>query len=138
MVLLLSLLWQACLLPCWSAQDQPADDPVRLLQSIPLADPGATPALRRRAGKLLAQVAPADREESARKLIPLLAAAAPTPEAVQQLLGPPQQTCRQVVYRRYLEQWTYDLPVPLCVTWQASPGNEMRLEAVHALSGQGR
>jgi hypothetical protein len=117
-------------------KEKAGGDPVRLMELMPLVDPVAAPELRRHLAKILVGVPAADRAELARKAAPLLSAAVATPDECRQLLGPPQRISRQMVYRRCIEQWTYDLPVPLCINWQAAAGQEMQIQAVHALAAK--
>ncbi len=114
------------------------NDPVLLLELVPLADATAANGLRREVGRLLAQVPANDREALAVKVAPLLAAAASTPAELQQVLGPPDTVSRQAVYRRCVEQWRYDAPLPLCVVWQAESGREAQILTVHPLGAKNR
>jgi hypothetical protein len=52
------------------------------------------------------------------------------PARVRNLLGPPKGIGRQILYRRYLEQWTYDRPVAFGVVFEGLKGQEPRLRAV--------
>jgi hypothetical protein len=113
-------------------------DPVRLLELVPLADAAGAVELRRRVAKVLAEVPDPERAEWAGKIAPLLAAAAPTPDDVHLLLGPPPRISRQMVYRRALEQWTYEMPLPLCINWQAAAGQEMQMQTVQPLAAKNR
>jgi hypothetical protein len=49
---------------------------------------------------------------------------------VRRIHGVPSKISRQVVYRRCLEQWTYDPPVGLCFTWSIAHGETARLDHV--------
>ena len=59
---------------------------------------------------------------------PRLAAAVPgaKPAEVKRALGEPARVSRQVLYRRYLEQWGYDAPLPVRVEWEFAHGQEPR------------
>jgi hypothetical protein len=114
------------------------NDPVLLLELVPLADTAAAGKLRREIDRVLTLVPAEEREAVAVKVAPLLPAAAPTPQELQQLLGPPAQVSRQAVYRRCVEQWRYDTPLPLCVIWQAESGREAQILTVHPLSAKNR
>jgi hypothetical protein len=113
-------------------------DPVRLLELVPLTDAAAAVELRRRIAKVLAEAPEAERADLARKIAPLLAAAAPTPDDLRLLLGPPPRISRQMVYRRAIEQWTYETPLSLCINWQAAAGQEMQMQAVQPLAAKNR
>jgi hypothetical protein len=119
-------------------KEKAAGDPVRLLELVPLADPVAAAELRRHIARVLAQMQVGARAEQAGKLAPLVPGAAQTPEELKQLLGTPERISRHVVYRRCIEQWTYDVPLPLCVNWQAAAGQEMQIHAVHPLPPKNR
>jgi hypothetical protein len=84
--------------------------------------------------KLVVEAADNNREEFARQAAPLLAAGGKTPNEVKQLLGSPQRVSRQMVYRRLVEQWIYDRPLPLCIVWQSHRGQETQILSVHPLS----
>ena len=57
----------------------------------------------------------------------------PQPE-VRELLGPPKRIARQILYRRYLEQWVYDGPKPLRIEFQCVRGEEPKILTVHPLT----
>jgi hypothetical protein len=55
-------------------------------------------------------------------------------QKVRELLGPPRTIARQILYGRYLEQWTYDTPaVRIEFDWRK--GQEKQIQAVLPLSG---
>ena len=56
-----------------------------------------------------------------------------TEDEVRRLLGPPRRFGRQILFRRYLEQWTYDRPVPLWIEFNAIQGQELQVQTVHEL-----
>jgi hypothetical protein len=115
-------------------QQEAGEDPIRLLQLCPLAEERAAEQLRGLAAKLLIQVPRAERAELARKVAVVLADAAPAPDQVRQVLGPPQKVSRQIVYRRCMEQWTYVDVLPLYVTWTILHGENAHLEGVRPTS----
>jgi hypothetical protein len=53
-------------------------------------------------------------------------------DAVRQLLRAPDRTARQILYRRYLEQWIYVNPEGLWIEWDCQKGQEPRVLSVHA------
>jgi hypothetical protein len=57
-----------------------------------------------------------------------------TPTEMTKLLGPPKRKARQILYRRYLEQWIYDSPIPLCVTFNCPRGQDPVVLTVHLLT----
>jgi hypothetical protein len=131
---------QARLTPEELAQrkQQAGTDPVRLLELCPLVDSLQAEELRQMAARAIAAAPAADRGDLAIRIAPLLAGAASTPDEFRQLLGGPTRVARQMVYRRHVEQWIYDGPLPVCVVWQAQRGQEVRMLTVHPLSGKDR
>jgi len=49
---------------------------------------------------------------------------------VRRLLGPPKRIGRQILYRRYLEQWVYDGPKPVRIEFQCVRGEEPKILTV--------
>jgi hypothetical protein len=64
------------------------------------------------------------RAEVARRLLDL------PPVRVRELLGRPPSVARQILYRRYLELWTYDRPAGFGVVFEGRKGQEPRVRAV--------
>jgi hypothetical protein len=112
-------------------QQKIGDDPIGLLELCPLADETMAQKLRELAGKLLLEAPLASRTELARKVALVLAEAARTPDEVYQVLGLPQKVSRQIVYRRCLEQWTYDHNLALSLVWSMTHGR-VRLQSVRS------
>jgi hypothetical protein len=54
-----------------------------------------------------------------------------TADEVRALLGQPSRLARQVLYRRYLEQWQYDELGGLWVEFDCLKGQEPRVRTVH-------
>jgi hypothetical protein len=91
------------------------------------------------ARKLLAQVVrtvrtakdlPArEREEAVRRLCKLLPRQAATMEEALEVFGPDAQksVARQILFRKYLEQWTFAPPLALTVSFDCPLGQEPRL-----------
>src|SRR4051794_28239878 len=57
---------------------------------------------------------------------------------VRQKLGSPRQTARQILYGRYLEQWTYDVPLPVRIEFDWRKGQERQILTVQALTSPPR
>jgi hypothetical protein len=53
---------------------------------------------------------------------------------VQRLLGPPQRVARQILYRRYLEQWVYEGPNAVRIEFDCVRGKEPQILTVHPLT----
>ena len=47
---------------------------------------------------------------------------------VHRLLGPPDRRARQVLYRRYLEQWVYDPPLSLRISFDCLAGQDPHVQ----------
>jgi hypothetical protein len=56
-----------------------------------------------------------------------------TPEQVRQRVGEPRRIARQILYHRYLEQWFYDTPVPVRLTFTCPRGQPPQLLSWHGL-----
>lgn len=50
-----------------------------------------------------------------------------TAEEVRNLLGPPQRIARQILYRRHLELWIYEMPAPLWIEFNFVKGQDSRV-----------
>jgi hypothetical protein len=50
---------------------------------------------------------------------------------VRELLGPPRHVARQILYRRYLEQWLYDAPNAVRVEFDCVRGKAPQILTVH-------
>jgi hypothetical protein len=113
------------------------NDPVGLLLLSRLADEAAARRLRRKVFMVLdgqrQSATPAELDALAARLARRLPEAAHTPADVKEVLGKPTQVARQVLYRRYLEQWTYDSPVRLCVVFDCVKGQDLSLRAAFPL-----
>jgi hypothetical protein len=59
-----------------------------------------------------------------------------TPAEVRKILGSPIRISRQILYRRFLEQWTYDRPEPVMVEIDYPRGLEPRVLTVHRAAGK--
>lgn len=60
-----------------------------------------------------------------------------TAAQVRELLGPPKRVAREILYARYVEQWTYDDP-PVRIEFDWRKGQEKQIQTVHPLSAPGR
>jgi hypothetical protein len=81
-------------------------------------------ALLAQAGQAHAEEARRLRADVRRRLLDL------PPARVRDLLGHPKSIARQILYRRYLEQWTYDRPVTVVLVFHCPRGQEPRLRDV--------
>jgi hypothetical protein len=53
---------------------------------------------------------------------------------VRRLLGPPKRVARQILYRRYLEQWVCDEPNPVRIEFDCVRGREPQILTVQPLT----
>ena len=53
-----------------------------------------------------------------------------TPERVRQLVGRPNRIARQIFYHRYREQWLYDAPASIRLTFDCPRGQKPELLAI--------
>jgi hypothetical protein len=88
------------------------------------ADAARLKALLIQADEARGEVARRLRADVARRLLDL------PPARLREILGPPAKVARQILYRRYLEQWTYERPVALQLMFQCPRGQEPRLKEV--------
>lgn len=61
-----------------------------------------------------------------------------TPEQVRQLVGAPKRIARQILYHRYREQWLYDAPIPIRLTFDCPRGQKPELLVLPAQGMRGR
>jgi hypothetical protein len=50
-----------------------------------------------------------------------------TPEQVRRIVGSPKYIARQILYHRYREQWLYDTPTPVRLTFDCPRGQKPQL-----------
>lgn len=50
-----------------------------------------------------------------------------TPEQVRQIVDTPKHIARQILYHRYREQWTFDAPTPIRLTFDCPRGEMPQL-----------
>jgi hypothetical protein len=55
-------------------------------------------------------------------------------DEVLRLLGPPKRVARQILYRRYLEQWVYEGPNAVRIEFDCVRGKEPQILTVHPLT----
>lgn len=53
-------------------------------------------------------------------------------DEVRAKLGPPKRIARQVLYRYYVEMWSYDDPAPIWFEFYCRKGQQPRLITVHS------
>jgi hypothetical protein len=111
------------------------EDAVQLLLLSGLAEGPAASRLRQRAGEILSRERKTATAAELAALTDRMATALPkvvhSPAEVKELLGPPAKVARQILFRRYVEQWTYETPLPLLLEFHFRKGQESRLYTVH-------
>jgi hypothetical protein len=115
-------------------ESKAGQDPVALLELVPLAPKDSAGRLRQRVSDLLASqeasVTAAELDKLAARLAAVLPETVRTLPEARQVLGVPTQVARQVLYRRYVEQWTYSRPVPVVLLFDCRTGELPRLQTV--------
>jgi hypothetical protein len=115
-------------------QKKAGNDPVALLELIPLVGAKDAARMRGRINALLLErkpvAGPEEPDGPIRRIVRGLRGAARTPAEVRELLGPPRQVLRQVLYRRCVEQWHYDTPLTLCVVLVGVKGQIPRVQNI--------
>jgi hypothetical protein len=61
-----------------------------------------------------------------------------TADEVRVRLGPPTKVARQILFRRHLEQWTYDAPIGLRIELDCVRGQNAQVASVHSLRSKRR
>jgi hypothetical protein len=119
---------------------QAAEDAVQLLQLSGLADEAAARRLRRRAGEILSHqpktATPAELIALAARVAAALPAAVHSFAEAREVLGPPPVVTREILFRRYVEQWFFESPLPLVLVFDCPTGQEARLQAVQVNRSQ--
>jgi hypothetical protein len=110
---------------------------VQVLQLVPLAEEQSGKRLRERVNDLLQsrrrEAAPAELNALAARMAEVLPSALRSPAEVRETLGPPKHVNRQVLFNRYVEQWVYESPVPVCVVFDCRKGQAPALQTVQPL-----
>lgn len=111
------------------------NDPVQLLLLTPAANEADAKRLRAEINLILRQFRPTVDGEAVFQLSKRFAESVPrtaSPLEVQELLGIAKSSSRQILYRRYIEQWVYDSPLTLSVVFEHPKGQEPHLYLVRA------
>jgi hypothetical protein len=110
-------------------EEKAGQDPALLLEVAALADAPTARRLRKLVGRLL-QLPPADAKRLAGRVAAVLPRAAATPDELEEVLGRPRAIARQILYRRAVEQWHYDSPLPLVAVFDRPRLQDGRLRTV--------
>jgi hypothetical protein len=118
-------------------EQKAAQDAVELLRLTPLAGEPSARRLRQRVSELLAgqkrDASVAELEALAGRLACTLPEAVRSAAQAREVLGPPHAVARLILCRRYVEQWSYDSPLSLCLVFDCRTGQEPRLQAVQRI-----
>lgn len=112
------------------------NDPAKLLALVALSHPEQAKEIRQTVHKLLVELSadssPAERQKLTGQMTGLIATVLHTPDEVLEVLGTKRKISRQLLHRRYLEQWVYEQPLPLVVTFEFRKGQPPRLFSIHS------
>lgn len=111
------------------------DDPAALLAMLPQAGPEQAKEIRlvvnNTLKELCAKASPGERQMLAQQLAKQIPMVLHTAEEVLEVFGANRKISRQLLHRRYLEQWVYQDPLPLTITFEFPKGQPPRLFSVH-------
>jgi hypothetical protein len=118
---------------------QDAADVAKILDMATRAEPNEAVGHLTRVVNILgadASYSRGERKGFALRLAKILRDKARHPDDVRVVFGAntSKQVVRQVCYRRYLEQWIYDVPVRISVTFDCHTGQEPILHSVHVFT----
>lgn len=97
-------------------------DPMKLLQLCGVVSPDRAKTLRTQVSRLLRETVPP--HDNVHQLAKILPSVLRNPQEVQDVFGSEKMVNRQILYRRYLEQWTYQRPVRLILVFECQKGEE--------------
>lgn len=112
---------------------QAGDDPAKILALTPMTKEATARELRKKAYSLLTKKSAASRKELhvlAQRLSQEIPHTIRSPAQLLEVLGKTRTTSHQLLYRRYLEQWKYQVPLPLVITFDYRKGKEPILRSV--------
>jgi len=116
-------------------EEKAGQDPVHLLLLCSLTEAEDGRRLRQRVAAILARerksASAVELTTLAAKVATALPQAATSFTEVREILGRPETVTRQVLFRRYVEQWDYERPLPLLLVFDCRKGQEPRLQSVH-------
>jgi hypothetical protein len=123
--------------PCPTLGQEASETPQKLLaQAAQAAEQDARDILKKIVATLREEKDLPDRAKFARRFAEVLARVVHRPEHAQAIFGMSEKTvARQVVFHRYIEQWTYDHPLSICLVFDYRKGSDPKLSGAHALQG---
>src|SRR6516225_1558093 len=102
--------------------EKAGDDPLELLALARLVDETKAKQIRLDVQKLLTALAKklprTEQYQLAQKMAKVLPSAMLSPDEAVQILGTKKTVSRQLLHRRYFEQWRYEVPLPLLLTFE--------------------
>jgi hypothetical protein len=111
--------------------EQAGDNPIELLALVRFVDDIKARELRLDVQKKLTALAkkltPAEQYQLAQQLAKVLPSAVTSPDEAIQILGTKKTVSRQLLHRRYLKQWRYEVPLPLLLTFEHPKGRPPQL-----------
>jgi hypothetical protein len=112
------------------------DEPLEWLALLPLVGEGKAKEIRPKIHQLMLarvkQLGPDDRLQFAKQIAKLLPSVLHSPTEVIEVLGKNKKVYRQLLYHHWLEQWQFDQPLPLIVTFDHPKGQSARLISIQA------
>jgi hypothetical protein len=119
-----------------AAREEKANqDSVQLLLLSGLAEASSASRLRQRVGEILVRqrktATAAELAALTDRVAAILRQVVPSPKDALEILGPPAKISRQVLFRRYVEQWRYESPLQLLLEFDFRRGQESHLATVH-------
>lgn len=111
--------------------------PEKLLRLRPLTSPEDAKALLKKIRTLLVtqneQLPAKQWQELEKVLARMFPQCLSTPQEVEYLLGAPETKSRQILYNSYREQWRYNRPLSVVLTFSCSRGGSPQLLDAHPL-----
>jgi hypothetical protein len=111
------------------------DDPLQLLALTPLVKKTDAKRLRNEVGQLLRQQLASSgfdkAQQVSKRLAPLLSRTIHSSAQFSEIMGSPQHICRQIVYRRHVEQWICVQPLPICIVFDRPKGQDSRVHGCY-------
>ncbi len=112
-------------------EKQAAEDPAQLLDLAAMVEAKEGRRLLRKVIKVI-QKHPQEMAPWQGRFASLLPSLAASKEDVLAIFSPaaPKQIARQIIYRRYLEQWHFDRPFPITIFFDGRKGKDLRVRLV--------
>ena len=114
-------------------EEKAGQDPLKLLLLSGMAEDSAARRLRQQVHKILSgerkTATAAELNARADRMAAILPSIIRSDKEALEVLGPPARVSRQILFRRYVELWTYETPLPLLVEFDFRKGQDAHLLA---------